>query len=103
MLYQQGDVLIEGVTVLLDGLKRVKRTKRGLVLAEGEATGHAHVIADDGVELYERDGVLYLSVKNGATVTHEEHKPVTLPAGDFIVRKVREYDHFEEEAREVRD
>ena len=97
-MYQQGDVLIQEV----DEIKGEKLSHQ--ILARGEVTGHAHRVSEGDVELYEQDGVLYLRVNSGtATVTHEEHMPVVLPQGDFIIRRVREYDHFEEEARSVQD
>ncbi len=100
-LYQQGDVLL--VThEIPEGVRRAMRT----ILAEGEATGHAHRLADatDGL-LYEADdGTLYLRVgPGGATITHEEHRPITVPEGEYRVGRVQEYDHFAEEARHVRD
>ena len=36
-------------------------------------------------------------------VDHQEHKEVMIPHGIWEVTKVKEYDHFEEEARNVRD
>ncbi len=102
--YQQGDVIIEPVESLPDNGTAVPPKPRGYVLAEGEVTGHAHVIdrvAD--LEFVEKDGMFYLCNKKPVTVRHEEHKPITLPAGTWRVRGVREYDHFAEEARRVID
>ena len=76
-LIRQGDVLLvpvedrhvaarirRGVTI-----PRVKGL--GLVLAEGEATDHHHVVRTKGAKLIERDGVLYLSVPPaGAELEH---------------------------------
>ena len=98
-MYQQGDLLIQKIT---DEIKGKPLSHR--ILARGEVTSHTHRVSNGDVELYEQDGVLYLRVNSStATVTHEEHRPITLPQGDFIIRRVREYDHFEEEARTVRD
>jgi len=102
--YQQGDVLIEKTEAIPAGAKSVAAKPRGFVLAEGETTGHAHVIdkvAD--IEFAEKDGLFYIVNKKPVTVRHEEHKPITLPAGTWRVRGVREYDHFTEEARRVID
>lgn len=101
---QQGDVIIEPINRLPEGLKKVEAKPRGYVLAEGEHTGHAHVIdrvAD--IEFYEKDGKFFIVNKEKVDVTHEEHNKVTIPTGIWEVRKVREFDHFENEAREVRD
>ena len=102
-IIQQGDVIIEPCEVMPSG-KAVKPGPRGFVLAEGEATGHFHAIAEvEGVECVEKDGMFYIRVNKEKTVTHEEHNPVTIPPGVYRVRKVREYDHFAEEARAVED
>ena len=97
MYLQQGDVLI----VKVDSVKGKKLNH--LTLAEGEATGHHHTITKGKAELYESDGVLYLSVKEKATLTHQEHKAIEIPEGEFRIGIVQEYDHFEEKAWNVRD
>lgn len=74
-----------------------------LVLAEGEVTGHKHQISDGQAELYEKDGVLLLRVlSETATLTHEEHKPIKIPQGTWIVRIQREYEP-QREWRHVED
>ena len=100
MVYQQGDVLL-----LAASLPVGARKNAGRVLAHGEVTGHAHRLteASDGL-LVEIGGQLYLAVgPGGAEIVHEEHKPITLPLGDYKIGRVQEYDHFAEEARTVRD
>ena len=77
--------------------------KHKSVLAEGEATGHAHRLVDD-VDVVERDdGVRIFSLEKGCDVTHEEHGVVKLPKGDYLADRVVEQDHFAEEARRVAD
>ena len=106
MLYQQGDVLIETVEVIPENTKLVKKVNGRSILAEGEATGHAHTVLDKSVNLFQNQNdtsELFLSASKEFTVTHEEHKKIRVPAGDYKIRRVQEYDHFEEEARQVRD
>lgn len=105
MYYQQGDVIIEKTNNLPDKIKKCKREQGRLILAEGEVTGHAHVICDDKCDLMcDEQGNLFLSVNvEETTVTHEEHKSINIEQGDYIIRGVREYDHFAEEARRVVD
>lgn len=101
----QGDVFLTRAEIPAGARCRMPG-KRGHVLAEGEATGHAHTIeATPDVKLYERNGVLYLAIigDKPTTVRHEEHKPVTVPPGTYQVGRVREYDPFAEEARQVAD
>ena len=98
MFYQQGDVLIHRVTAT-----KGKKLNH-LTLAEGEATGHHHTITKGEAELYDHEGTLFLKVKSDtAELTHQEHNTITLPKGDYKIGKVREYDHFQEETRNVRD
>jgi len=74
-----------------------------VTLAEGEVTGHAHRVTVGRAELYEDSGTLYLRCKTECVVTHEEHNPITIPAGDYKIGIVREYDYITEEARRVAD
>ena len=100
-LYQQGDVLLFTAPIP-EGVRAAMR----IVLAEGEATGHAHRLAEatDGLLYEAADGTPYLRVgARGATITHEEHRAITVPPGEYRVGRVQEYDHFAAEARAVRD
>lgn len=97
----QGDVILVKINNIPDG-KKVEKKSRGFILAEGEMTGHAHTVMDD-INLIEKDGVLYICAANEFTVTHEEHNPITVPAGNYEVRIAKEYDHFAEEAKRVAD
>lgn len=101
MMYQQGDVLLKSIEKMPNG-KPVPRKARGYVLADGEVTGHAHVIESD-VLLIEKDGVLYLGCEGDVIIKHEEHGHITIPAGNYEIGIVQEYDHFSEEARQVQD
>jgi len=103
MLYQQGDVLIESVERIPAEAREVKHNNGRLILAAGEATGHAHAITALGAMLLQKDNDLFVTTKEETEVVHEEHGTVVLPAGDFKIRKVVEFDHFMEEAREVAD
>lgn len=96
---QQGDVLLRQAKIPRSATKRPGRA----ILAEGEATGHCHEVIGDGVEIYEKDGVLYLSAPHGGTLTHQEHHAQTIERGSYQIGIVKEYDHFAEEARNVLD
>lgn len=100
---QQGDVLINRITDLPSGVVKIDKKTRGYVLAEGETTGHAHVVNSDDVEMYERNGVLYLSVMEAATLVHEEHSSIVLEPGTYEIGIVQEVDPFTEQIRKVID
>lgn len=97
--YQQGDVLIKPVDAIPAGAKATSTR----VLAEGEATGHKHLAEAEDVRLFLHEGTLYMNAPTGTTVVHEEHGPLVIPAGQYQIGIVREYDHFAEEARYVMD
>jgi len=106
-LYQQGDVLLFSVEKIPDECKTMKADHRGWVLAEGEATGHAHTIpmgVDSGSVLFEDEGHnLWLNASKSVTIKHQEHKAVTLPKGKYKIGIVKEVDPFSEEIHKVRD
>jgi len=98
-MIQQGDVLIRRQAIP----KAAKKKEGRAIVAYGEVTGHCHEVIGDGVEVYEENGTLYVSAPHGGTIQHEEHKPITLPPGEYQIGIVREYDHFAEEAHNVQD
>ena len=100
---QQGDVLLQEAK-LPEGCKKISAGRRGYVLAEGESTGHAHVIEDiEGCEMYEKDGAMYITALKEVPLTHEEHNVVKVSAITWEVGIVQEYDPFSEELRNVVD
>jgi hypothetical protein len=103
-LYQQGDVLLKKVEKVPAGAVRRKAICGRYVIAEGESTGHAHAIAEcEAVEMFERNGTLYLRVGETVPMTHEQHLPQTVEPGVYEVGIVRELDPFTEEVRSVQD
>ena len=102
---QQGDVIIEKCQEIPKEAKAVKpRKHKGYVLADGETTGHCHAISETKyTSLFLVGSTMYLKVEHQVEIKHEEHKKLSIPIGIYTVRQVREYDHFLEEARAVRD
>lgn len=98
--FQHGDVLVIATPIPAKAVR--SRTR---ILARGEVTGHTHrLLEDSDVEIYEHEGTLFLRVgPRGAGLTHEEHGLGVITEGDYRVGRVMEYDHFAEEARQVRD
>jgi hypothetical protein len=73
------------------------------VLAEGEFTGHAHVL-DRKVSVYEReDGIREFNIRKRVKVKHQEHKEIEIPNGEWESDKVTEVDPYTEEIRKVQD
>jgi hypothetical protein len=98
--WRQGDVLLEADTLIAE-----LPCRDGDVLYQGEATGHAHrVHSPDGSAriLVAGEDLLFLQVgAAGATILHEEHRPLKLDAGTYRVWRQREYDP--RGARSLRD
>ena len=97
--FQQGDVTIKPIDSIPAGATETGNR----VLAEGEATGHKHVAEADDVRLFRHEGKLFMRAPKGTSVVHEEHRVLEIPAGDYEIGIVREYDHFAGEARRVID
>ncbi len=104
---QHGDVLFKRIPRLPSGLKPFSRHDGKLIVAEGEATGHNHVIESDKATLWtlEKDGEtqLYLEAIEPVIITHEEHKALPIPKGIYEIGRVKEYDYFSEMERHVVD
>lgn len=104
MLIQQGDVLFTQVDMMPKNIKMKPPHNGKITFAEGEATGHHHSCLADGVTLFtDSAGTLWCLVEKEATVTHQEHRPVTLPPGNYRVGIVREVDPFTKAINKVMD
>lgn len=89
MLFRHGDVLIEKVSKIPQGARRLRHR----TLAHGELTGHSHRICEkEKVALWQEAGELFLEIgAKQATVVHQEHAPIELPKGSYRVWRQREY------------
>src|SRR5438105_1859676 len=94
-MFRQGDVLIIPIASLPKQLEDVKRENGRVVLAHGEATGHAHAIKDKRAALF-RDpklAAIFMHISGDAPVAleHDEHETIQIPPGDYQVIRQREY------------
>lgn len=102
--FRHGDVAIKQISELPKNLKKIS----GATLAFGEITGHHHTLVKERpetmVELFENEkGEKYFKISGGsATLTHQEHKPITIEPGIFVMGIEREYDPILE-FRKVQD
>jgi hypothetical protein len=88
--FRQGDVLLLGVPAIPADATR--QTRRGrLVLAEGEATGHAHAILEPDAREFRVGDERFVLVRSAAQLIHEEHATIDLPPGAYRVVIQREY------------
>ncbi|MEV6522651.1 hypothetical protein AB0M43_11960 [Longispora sp. NPDC051575] len=96
-MYRQGDVLVVPIDAaeLPQNLVAAPRDHRNrMVLARGEATGHAHVVTGERVSMLcpaDEPGRFYLLIEGYGRLGHEEHGPIALSPGAYRVLHQREY------------
>lgn len=87
-MYRQGDVLIVPVSEVNGKQSNPKQ----IVLAHGEATGHAHTITDETTLLFNGpNGEVYIDATEHTEVRHQEHDTIPIPPGTYRVIRQREY------------
>ncbi|MGE4259243.1 MAG: hypothetical protein AB7F19_07865 [Candidatus Babeliales bacterium] len=103
MIFRQGDVLIMSIDAIDEEVKVAELDQGRVVLAYGEATGHAHAIKDDNATLLRasNDNLYLRVVKSPVALVHEEHNKINIPPGDYRIIHQREY--HPEEIRRVAD
>lgn len=97
MQIRQGDVFLEAVAETeFERFREIEEhDPRGIVLANGEATGHAHVVIGDAVRLveglavyrvahphlgaWEAPVIRFLIVEHPAVLGHDERGPLPIP------------------------
>jgi hypothetical protein len=95
--YRQGDVLvIEGVKQTTGENIAKKDCPEGVILAEGEATGHHHALRAPVVGFFTPNDKLPLNVvlKETVSLTHQEHDAIDIPGDSSgvnydIIRQVQ--------------
>ena len=89
--FRQGDVLLIEVPEIPETATAEPRSGR-IVLAEGEATGHAHAIHEADARTFTYQGQRFLLTRSRAQLVHEEHGPIDVPEGAWRVIIQREYE-----------
>lgn len=99
-MYRQGDVLL--VAAEIPEGTRLKKKARVRV-AEGEVTGHAHMLErEEGATISVDVDAEFLRIMGAnGLLTHEEHETIQVPPGEYRVVRQREY--APEEIRRVAD
>jgi hypothetical protein len=101
-IIRHGDVALIRVDEIPDGLQLAMTN----VVAEGEVTGHAHTIEGADVSMLVMDanlaqnlfakatgiptGQVLVVTGDEATITHQEHKTVRIPQGNWVVAQQRQ-------------
>lgn len=98
--YRQGDVLLQAVSGLPKDAVQQK-DKGSIVLAHGSSTGHTHAISTKKATRYEHNGDMFLEIKPGAELVHEEHRTINLEPGFY--KKVHQREYAPDAIRNVLD
>lgn len=111
-VYIHGDVTLVEVDEIPATAKKVNPEERGIVLAEGEVTGHYHAILPTVGELYKEGDVMYLDITTSPDkIFHQEHgafknldgTETKIKPEKYKIIFPQEYDHLEKLTRRVRD
>lgn len=116
-MYRQGDVLLVAIASLPKNAQPVKGS-RLVILAHGEATGHAHVMdgklvsehrTEKPVPVFDWQAERFLHVQLETALRHEkagqltgEHNTLQIPPGDYAIVPQSEWSD-EHEPRRVAD
>lgn len=86
---RQGDVAIRRIANLPQNTAK----RESGILAFGEVTGHCHKLDNlEVAEVLEVGTDMYLRVsEDGVRIVHDEHREISLPAGNYEVTIQREY------------
>ena len=97
-------------SILPNNIKQIHPTNAGFhIIADGETTGNHHVIdVNDSTSFFTNDDatVTYMSNTKPTVVrclVTDRHYDITLPAGTWEFGIQKEYDHFEQHLKNVRD
>ena len=104
-ILRQGDVLLVRVKALPTAATEVAADRGRIILAHGEATGHAHAIVVDRerpqARLWSAEAERFLHAVEASVLTHEEHAPVEIDPG--VYRVVIQTEYTPQELRRVQD
>lgn len=105
--YSHGEVNIFQITALPKGLNKIKSKYNRYIVADSETTGNYHIVEDqEGIEMYEKDGILYMVNSEPAKVkcVHDgRHDMIELEPSVWEIDKAREYDHLTKQVQMVAD
>jgi hypothetical protein len=94
--YRQGDVFLQKV----DKLPENAKVKKDNIILRGEATGHAHkvengklyeAVLEDPEHILRQERRMFVLAKKGTRIVHEEHGPIDIEIGIYIIIRQREF------------
>lgn len=94
---QNGDVLLHQHVGDMPGTP----LKGEALLHKGQ--NHHHILRGGAFLIIQGESVKFLDVAEDTELTHEEHKTLVIPRGQYRIGFVQEYDHWLEESRNIID
>ena len=93
--WRQGDIYFVKLDEEIDS-ENATAVKNGII-AKGETTGHAHRVSQSSIAAGAllcliRRSMFLRSPQAGATIVHDEHSAIDLPAGSYAVVLQQEFD-----------
>jgi hypothetical protein len=89
---RHGDVGLFPLAAVPGDLQEIPFDGGRPILAYGEVTGHKHQLSGGKLHRSTASGKTVLVLDQSETLTHEEHGPLTVPAGAYEVTIAREVD-----------
>lgn len=86
-IYRQGDILFKKI----DTLPKSITEKLDNVVAEGEVTGHAHLLMNGALFEVINSEDLIIQAGENTKLIHNEHLPIKLEQGNYRVIRQREF------------
>jgi hypothetical protein len=100
-----GEAVVVDIDALPEGCKPVKHNG-DVIVAPSETVGHHHRIycEQDEVEVFEKDGDMYLKVNKPVSLTCKgKHDKTPVMPGIKKIDKQREWDYIQQMERQVAD
>tara|TARA_B100000678_G_scaffold229891_1_gene198197 strand:+ start:136 stop:441 length:306 start_codon:yes stop_codon:yes gene_type:complete len=98
-VFRQGDQLIREISSIPSTAKPISTN----IIAEGEKSGHNHVL-NGSHQIYETDDKqMYFEAKQELKIEHPEHNTIMIPKGIYTVVHEISWNPFEDREVEVLD
>lgn len=89
--FRQGDYLLERVDEIPEGAVEEKRDHGLAIIGYGEVTGHHHSFVEPTATIRTIEMLRFIDAPKGVEIKHQEHKPITLPPGQYKITQQRQY------------
>ena len=88
-IFRHGDLLIRKIwSIPSDAVQKSTN-----ILAEGEATGHHHIL-NGSHQIFETDEAMYFEAKQELSIEHPEHNTIQIPKGVYKVVHEQSWNPF---------